>query len=439
MLSRRVLIGSTAVLAAGCGGLDFPFPELGAPKTAPLTWLSRPFTSLSTGPRISSFEEKLQRIVRELAASTESPFGPTRGRYNLTLRYVERYAEGYAEQYLTPEQLAMWLEELSEDEKGADLVTLWRDEARALGEMGVLLPLDQFAGADGSDFEREFFSPVLDLFRASGALYALPADAFPLMLYYDSDYFAQVGVAPPDGNWDWDVLVENALKLTQREEDGTVSRWGLAAHTQSSIWWALWQNEAEMADPLMSQCRLQELAAIEALEFFRGLMHTHGVSPAVFDMDLWRLIDDPAGSPPAIVYTTIPLGSSRFNYRRAELPRGKARSVPFDSHLGIAIIAQTAKPEAAYTALRGILHTMGPYVNVPVEREGVARLGQIRSDLQPEEVTAIQQSMEHGRVWPWDAAQSRAMWSMVEALVRGDDVASAVNQGCSILYENQGT
>ena len=267
-------------------------------------------------------------------ASTEGPFSPARGRYTLSLRYVERYAEGYAEQYPTPEQLATWLEELSEDEKGADLVTLWRDEARALGEMGVLLPLDQFAGEYGSDFEREFFSPVLDLFRASGALYALPADAFPLMLYYDSDYFAQVGVAPPDGNWDWDVLVENALKLTQREEDGTVSRWGLAAHTQSSILSGgrCGRTKRRWLDPLMSQCRLQELAAIEALEFFRGLMHTHGVSPAVFDMDLWRLIDDPAGSPPAMVYTTIPLGSSRFNYRRAELPRGKARSVPFDSH-----------------------------------------------------------------------------------------------------------
>ena len=116
---------------------------------------------------------------------------------------------------------------------------------------------------------------------------------------------------------------------------------------------------------------------------------------------------------------------------------GQSAQRAFDSHLGIAIVAQTAKPEAAYTALRGILHTMGPYVNVPDEREGVARLGQFRTDLQPEEVTAIQQSMEHGRVWPWDAAQSRAMWSMVEALVRGDDVASAVNQGCSTLYENQ--
>ena len=65
MLSRRTLIGSTAVLAAGCGGLDIPFPELGAPQIAPLTWLSRPFTGLSTGSRIASFEEKLRRIERE--------------------------------------------------------------------------------------------------------------------------------------------------------------------------------------------------------------------------------------------------------------------------------------------------------------------------------------------------------------------------------------
>ncbi len=438
MLSRRVLIGSTAVLAVGCGGLDIPFPELGARQIAPLTWLSRPFTGLSIGSRIASFEEKLRLIERELVASTEGPFSPARGRYTLSLRYVERYAEGYAEQYPTPQQLAAWLEELSEDEKGTDLVTLWPDEARALGEMGALLPLDQFGGPGGVDFEKEFYAPVLEPFRANGALYALPADAFPLMLYYDVDYFAQVGVAPPDGTWDWDVLVEDALKLTQREQDGTVTRWGLVTHT-APIWWALWQNAAELADALTSQCRLQEPAAIEALEFFRRLMHTHGVSPAVFDMDLWRIIDDPAGSPPAMVYTTLPLGASRFNYRRAELPRGKARSVPFDSHIGIAILAQTAKPEAAYTALRGLVHTMRPYVDVPVEREAVARLGQIRPDLEPEEATAIQNSMEHARLLPQDAAQSRAMYNLVEALVRGDDVASAVNQACSILYENQRT
>ena len=124
-------------------------------------------------------------------------------------------------------------------------------------------------------------------------------------------------------------------------------------------------------------------------------------------------------------------------YRRAELPRGKVQSTQVNPYPGIAIAAQTANPEAAYTALRGLVNTMQPNVRVPSEREAVARLGQIQPNLQPEEVTAIQNSMEHARLLPQDAAQSRAMYNLVEALVRGDDVASAVNQGCSTLYENQ--
>ena len=437
MLSRRTLIGSTAVLAAGCGGLDFPFPQLGAPRVTPLTWVSRPIVELNTGPGIASVEEKLRRIERNLAGDAESPFGPVLGRYSLALHYIGPYAGSYsdpdAEEFRKPEHLATWLEEIE-----VDLVTVWPEEARALGERGVLLPLNRFGGADGSEFEREFYSPLLDAYRENNVLYALPVGSDPLMLYYDADYFAQVGVAPPDSNWDWDVLVENALKLTRREADGTVSRWGLATH-HWHIWWVLWQNEAEMADALTSQCRLQELAAIGALEFFRGLIHTHRISPAVSGTDLSDIIYSSKGIPPAIVYNTAPLGHSRFNYRSAELPRGKVRSSQVKTDPGIAIVAQTAKPEVAYTALRGLLKAMQSYVGVPAEREAVTRLGQIRSDLQPEEVTAIQQSMEYGRARPDDTAQRRAMYGIVEALVRGDDVSSAVNHACSVLYENQGT
>ena len=402
-----------------------------------MSWVSRAFPNLKTGPGFSLPEEKLQWIVGKLEDDPESPYRPLRGRYHLTLRYVDLYAEGYADQYPTPKQLAAWLEELSTDELGADLVTVWGDEARALGEMGALLPLDRFGGVDGSDFAREFYTFGLDPFRENGALYALPANAFPLMLYYDADYFAQVGVAPPDGSWDWDVLVGNALKLTQREEGGTVSRWGLET-LGAFIWWALWQNEAELADAITSQCRLQEPAAIEALQFVHGLVHTHRVSPAALGNDLAKLMYDPLGSPPAMLYNIAPLGLPN-SYRRAELPMGKVRSAPVDTGPGVAIVAQTTSPDVAYTALRGLLHTMQPYVNVPAEREAVARLGEIRRDLQPEEVVAIQRSMEHGRAWPHDTAQHRAMYGLVEALVRGDDVASAVNQGCSTLYENQRT
>ena len=118
-------------------------------------------------------------------------------------------------------------------------------------------------------------------------------------------------------------------------------------------------------------------------------------------------------------------------YRRAELPRGKVQSTQVNPYPGIAIAAQTANPEAAYTALRGLVKAMQPNVRVPSEREAVARLGEFRWDLQPEEVIAIQQSMEYGRGRPDDIAQRRAMFRLVEALARGDDVTSAVNQGCT--------
>ena len=454
MLSRRVLIGSAATLAAGCGGLDLGLPGLGPPREIPVTWVSSAFPYLNTGPGFSPPKEQLQRVVRELHADSDGPHSPSRGRYRLTLRYIDRYAEGYAEQYLTPEledhatqqhddnptpeqkqfstaeHLAEWLEEVE-----ADLVTLGPEEARDLGEMGVLLPLDRFGGANGSDFAREFYSSVLEPFHENGALYALPVGANPLLLFYDADYFAQMGVAPPDDTWDWDVLKENALRLTQREEDGTVSRWGLET-LGSFVWWALWQNKAELTDALTTQCRLQEPPAIEAIEFVRELIHTHRVSPAALGVDLARLVYSSV-APPAMVYAANFFFSSHLVYRRAALPRGKVHSVPVDTDPGIAIVAQTANPEVAYRGLRGLVRAMQPYVNVPAEREGVARLKEIRRDLLPDEVAAIQQSMEHGRVWPQSAAQNSAMYGIMESIVRGDDVTSAVNHACSVLYENR--
>ena len=424
------------MLAAGCGGLDIPFPVLGTPKITPLTWVSRIIPGISPQYLVASPEEELRRIERNLAEDSESSFGPTRGRYSLSLQYFERYAGPYSdpkeEEFYKPEHLASWLNEI-----GADLVTVWHDEARALGERGALLPLDRFSG-DGSGLSGEYYSSVLDYYREKGALYALPVGADPLMLSFDADYFESMGVAPPDGSWDWDVLVENALKLTQREEDGTVTRWGLIAHDYS-IWWALWQNEAEVADALTSQCRLQEPAAVKALEYIWDLMHTHGVSPAASGQDLGRLIYGEVDSPPAMIYFPVLYLAIGAKYRRAELPRGKVQSTQVNPYPGIAIAAQTANPEAAYTALRGLVKAMQPNVRVPSEREAVARLGQIQPNLQPEEVIAIQQSMEYGRGRPDDIAQRRAMFRLVEALARGDDVTSAVNQGCSILYENQGT
>ena len=101
-----------------------------------------------------------------------------------------------------------------------------------------------------------------------------------------------------------------------------------------------------------------------------------------------------SGTPPAMVYGLSPARPSHGDFRLAEIPRGKVRAVPVFGDFGIAIAARTANPEAAYSALRGLANVMQKYVTVPAQREAVAMLGETRKDLRPEEVTALQQSME---------------------------------------------
>ena len=420
MLSRRTLIASSAVLATGCSFLNSSSEVPGALQGASLVWAtSETFASL-VGSQEMTVLEKYREAVAVLAEDDESPLGFKQGQYNLTLRHTG--------QWLKRDEIAVWLEDIE-----ADLVAVGSQDARALGDSGVLLPLDRFTGVDGATIEREFYPSVLSQFKR-GSLYALPVGARPQMLYYDAAYFRREAVAPVNSNWDWDDLVVNAARLTKRRADGAVARWGLATHSYG-LWWALWQNEADVVDPDTLQCRLQEPAAIEALQFFRDLLHTHRVSPPLL-RDLGTLIFE-SGTPPAMVYGLPPVRPSQGDFRLAEIPRGKVHAVPVLGDFGIAIAARTTNPEAAYTALRGLANVMQKYVTVPAQRKAVATLGETRKDLRPEEVIALQQSMEHSYGWPQTGAQIGAIRYLVEALVDGDDVATVVNQACSIVREYQ--
>ena len=152
--------------------------------------------------------------------------------------------------------------------------------AQMLGERGIILPLDPLIAADEPGLAEAFFPYLLDHLRSDEGLFGLPVDANPVMLLYDPAYFAERGVPLVHENWDWDDLKESAIKLTQRDEEGEVQRWGLALMSYG-YWWALWQNEADVADPATLRCLLQEPAAAEALQFCHDLIHKHRVAPPV--------------------------------------------------------------------------------------------------------------------------------------------------------------
>ena len=437
MLSRRSLLATSLALAAGCSSLESAFSPPSLPKVAEIDWaVIGGFISLyDPAGRLTAHESVLQRGLTALAEDKENPYGLQRGRYNITLRYAQNWPEPETQL----ESLEEWFEYSAGllDAFSADLVALPPFLARLLGEEGIVLPLERFMGTEGPKVEAEYFPSALEPGRGPGGLYALPVGALPQMISYDAAYFEKTGVPPPDGQWDWRDLVENAQRLTQRNEDGEVTRWGVVTHGGliDGIWWTLWQNEAAVVEPETMRCRLQEPAAREALQFFRDLLHTHRVSPAVASGELHKLWT--GVTPPfAMRYDMAALRPNSGEFRLAELPQGRVRAVPVSADMSIAIAARTESAEAAYTALRGVVGAMQELVHVPAERETLARLGHFRKTLPPAEVAAIQRSMEYGHAMPRFGVQHAAMGSIMEGLIRGDDVATVVAAACDRIDEH---
>ena len=426
MLSRRSLLATSAALAVGCGRAAPPVLE---PVQLNVAAYIGFVTVELQGVRC--YEGAYQDVIAALERDTESPFGPTRGRYELTLKYIEQLFPGA--EWETPADEALDTVAALLDELDADLVTVWPELAQWLGRRGLLMPLDQFGGADKETLEREYFPVALDRYRADGALYALPVSVSPLMLYYHAGHFLRQGVPPVDTSWDWDDLVEHAAALTTYGEDGGIQRWGLVAHghqIRTDIYWALWQNGAEALDPNTLACRLQEPAAVAALQYIRDLMHTHQVSPPASDVELLNITES---IPPAMRYSYAHNRPDPAIYRMAALPEGREFVVPVHDGFGIGIATRTPRTERSFTALRGLIHAMQQRVSMPAKREAVAGLTGFQVTLKPEEVAAVARSLEHGRPLPQHELQDLATVTVVESLARGEEVATAVNKACAII------
>ncbi len=372
------------------------------------------------------YEGAYEAVAAELERDTESPYGPTRGRYHLALKFTKEYfpaSDRHTPSDVALDRVAALLEDLD-----ADLVTVWPELAQWLGQRGLLLPLNQLNGTDDSALEREFFPVALDRYRKDGALYALPVSAAPLMLNYHERLFRDRGVPPVDATWNWDDLAENAAKLTTYKHDGTVERWGLLAH-DNDILWALWQNGAEAVDPNTLSCRLREPAAVNALQFVHDLIHKHRVSPPAAGMELWEKFGNIS---PAMHFRHSYFQPDPAQYRMAALPRGKIAAVPVEDGFGIGIATRTPHTEAAFTALQGFLQAWQNQVRVPAKREAVSG-SKVHPSLLPDDLAAIERSLEHGRATPTDILHRIALGAATLSIVQGDDVASAVNRGCAAI------
>lgn len=137
---------------------------------------------------------------------------------------------------------------------------------------GVLENLDPYIEQAGYDLE-DYWPSLLEPAMYEGSVYGFPRDMSAEVLYYNKDIFDEVGLEYPTDEWTWDDLLAAAEALTVREGE-QVTRYGLAMEGGKYQLW-VGQNGGAILDDLRnpSTCTLDQPEAVEAIEFFAGMMN----------------------------------------------------------------------------------------------------------------------------------------------------------------------
>jgi multiple sugar transport system substrate-binding protein len=272
----------------------------------------------------------------------------------------------------------------------------------------------------------DFAPATLAAWQRGAALYGLPSDAVPQVLFYNQDLFSAAGVAAPAPGWTWDDWLAKAKQLTVRSNDSdTISRYGTALSTWAGM---VWGNGGELLSADGTQTLLNTPEAAAGVQFAADMVNVHRVAPAPKD----------AGGPdPVELFQSqkvamLPGASSLssrfleaklpFKWAIAPLPAGKVAANPI-SVSGLAISARSPNAAAALDFAAWAVGPAGSALklnNAPFIAPALLAAPAPERQITGEE--AILQALQNGRTQPQVEA-----WPKVKALV--DQALKPVWQG----------
>jgi len=161
-----------------------------------------------------------------------------------------------------------------------DLVYLDNQYQGYFGKQALLVDQGPLGRRDRDFGVDQIDAKALALYTYDGKVLGYPWTLTTGQVFFNRDLFAAAGRTPPDelvksGRWTWPAMTEAAVALTKRGADGKVETLGIA---QQSIWrLALNSNGSDLFDDFRrpKKSRLDEPAAIAALEYVQDLAHKH--------------------------------------------------------------------------------------------------------------------------------------------------------------------
>lgn len=168
--------------------------------------------------------------------------------------------------------------------EGPDVINLFNGWVPNYVDQGFLQPLPQESFSH-EEIENEFF-PFIESVKLDDEYWTLPTGVRTLSLFYNVDIFEEYGIdGPPET---WDELVDTAVELTERTDNGQLEQSGMAWEPaqQGHHWWR---------DGLLPQAGGQSLsddaqtvtwndtdAGLESFEYYLSFARVHETSERDF-------------------------------------------------------------------------------------------------------------------------------------------------------------
>jgi multiple sugar transport system substrate-binding protein len=178
-----------------------------------------------------------------------------------------------------------------------DVIALDASSAAVFINNGVVRDLVPFIEQDETFDLDNYFETVTATARRGDAIYTIPLDFTPMVMYYNKKLFDEAGVPYPRPGWSWDDFLETAERLTIFPEGARrPTQYGMFFENVMPFWvlW-LWTNGGDVLSPDGQRASgyFDGPRSVEAVQFLVDLMTRYHVAPhpresAAAGVDLFR-------------------------------------------------------------------------------------------------------------------------------------------------------
>ncbi len=334
-------------------------------------------------------------------------------------------------------------------QEATDLIMVDAPNIASYASSGMLEPLNMFW--EKNDFA-DLTESMQETVQWQGKIWAAPLNDATCLLFYNKLIFEKAGIIPAhdmSDSWSLDELLENAVKLTKRNQKGEIIQYGLQpvmftpdnlvegmAFTQMLY---LWWFGGSILDESMTRASgfFNSPESLDALKYFRSLYVTQQVAP------LYEISNGFVDGKVAM-WITGPwmLGTWRDNYPDffqngwgiMPLPHGIVEASPSGSW-NIAMTAQSKHKQEAWQALEALTGRNGMKIwcegtgNLPA-RSSVSKIADFALMQDAYELAMIQlQTTSRPRpVSPYYPGISRAIIDCFNSVAFGEEPSEAIKK-----------